>query len=356
VEDLNANMSVMVLGSGLGEEVLGTSRDIANAWVCEYDFPLALNQRDSLPQVSQYLASTHNRNYPLMQLRSYLTYTLPIRHAKLLEDYCRTAGAPDELDALVREIGRRMRARVQEQQQANDMAREVARRRGIPVVLPHPDVTELAYTQIARLPVTTYVTTNRDNLLFDSLKAEGRDPEIVVCRWKPMLPDSDAPEEQVWPTSVFDSEPGYKPSYERPLIYHVFGNTRYPHTVVLTEDDYFDFLVGLSRNQSNPRTSMPAHVKMVLATHGLMFLGFQFDDWEFRTMFRGVLPREGVEAGASHSNVAVQIEPAEGTPTPQAARDYMQKYFSQHRQILVYWGKPEAFLTELTKRWKRSRQ
>jgi hypothetical protein len=245
---------------------------------------------------------------------------------------------------------------VQEKQQANDKAREEARRRGMPAVLPHPDVTELAYTQIARLPVTTFVTTNRDNLLFDSLKAEGRDPEVAVCRWKPVLTDTDAAEEQDWPLSVFDREPGYKPTYDRPLIYHVFGNTRYPHTIVLTEDDYFDFLVGLSRNQGNPRTSMPAHIKMVLATHGLMFLGFQFDDWEFRTMFRGVLPREGVEAGVGHSNVAVQIEPDEGMPTAQEARNYMKKYFSQHRQIQVYWGKPEEFLTELTKLWKRSTQ
>ena len=356
VGDLNTNMSVMVLGSGLGEDVLGSTRAIASAWMEEYKFPMVPQARDGLPQVSQYLACTRNRNFPLMQLRKYLIKSLWEKHAALLEDYCGTVGAPDELDALVREIGSRLRERFENRKRANRMALAEGNEFGVPVALPYPDLVEPPYVQIARLPVSTYVTTNRDNLLLDSLRAEGRRPEMVVCRWKPILQNADAAVEPDWPASVFEREPGYKPSYERPLVYHVFGNTKYPHTVVLTEDDYFDFLVGLSRNQGNPRTSMPPHVKMVLATHGLMFLGFQFDDWEFRAMFRGVLPREGIEAGDRHSNIAVQVKPDdEHMRSPEDARGYMSKYFSQHRKIQVYWGKSEEFLTELTKQWKSSK-
>lgn len=350
VKDLNADKCVMVLGSGLGEDVLGSRQDIASSWVEVQKLPLIPHKRDGLPQVAQYLACVRNRKFPLEQLRDYLLWALPQRHADLLEGYQGVRGAPNELDALVREIRSRMQARVEERQLAN--ARALAEGRD-PAALPYPGVRELAYTQIARLPVTTYVTTNRDNLLHDSLVAEGRQPEVVVCRWKPVLPDGETGDEQGWPPSVFDTEPDYNPSYKRPLVYHVFGNMRDPHTVVLTEDDYFDFLVGLSRNQGNPRTGMPAHVKMVLATHGLMFLGFQFDDWEFRTIFRGVLPREGVEAGTNHWNVAVQVAPDdERMQTPEHACTYMRKYFSQHRKIQVYLGKPEEFLTELSKQWK----
>jgi hypothetical protein len=357
VDDLNTNTSVMVLGSGMGEEVLGSSRDIARRWVEENKLPLAPQLRDSLPQVAQYLACTQNSDYPLMLLREYLICSLRMRHAALLAGYRANAGAHDELDMLVREIGRRKRREFEERQSANDRAQEQALQLGCPVILPYPNLQEPLYSRIARLPVTTYVTTNRDNLLLESLEAEGRHPEVAVCRWKPMLPDGMSTSEQDWPPSVFDTDPGFEPTYERPLIYHVFGYTNAPQTVVLTEDDYFDFLVGLSRNQGNPRTRMPAHIKKVLATHGLVFLGFQFDDWEFRTMFRGVLPREGIEAGGNHANVAVQVEPSDvSVGTPDDARNYMQKYFSRHREIQVYWGNPDDYLKELSKQWKWSRQ
>lgn len=358
VKDLDKDMSVMVLGSGLGEDVLGSRREIANEWVREHKFQMSLSMRDGIPQVTQYLAYTRDRNYPLEQLRRYLLYKLPTQHSDLLAGYRGNAGARDELDALVREIGKRMRACVKDRLQKNERARAEAWASGSSsVALPYPDQGELAYTLIARLPVTTYITTNRDNLLLDSLREEGRKPEVVVCRWRPMLPDDIGGDDHDWPSSVFDRNPDYEPSYEKPLIYHVFGNMSHPHTVVLTEDDYFDFLVGLSRNQGHPRTSMPPHVKKVLATHGLMFLGFQFDDWEFRTMFRGVLPREGVEAGSNRSNVAVQVEPDEKhISSAVETKDYMEKYFSQHRKIQVYWGKSDVFLAELSKQWKLNRQ
>lgn len=336
--DLQKQETVMVLGSSLGEDVLGASRDIARDWMnkCKYPRdPSDVHTRDGLQQVTQFVACTYNRNFALAQLRRYLLLSLRERYAEVLADYQDETGAPDELDALVREIGARLRAQIQARRKAGVAG-----------------VTDLAYTQIARLPVTTYVTTNRDNLLFDSLVAEGRRPEIVICRWKPLATGPDTSELYAWPASVFDRQPDFKPSIERPLIYHVFGNLSHPHTMVLTEDDYFDFLVGFSRNQSSPRTSMPAHVRMVLATHGLMFLGFQFDDWEFRALFRGVLPREGIEAGADRLNVAVQLDPDDRfVPSADAARAYMQTYFSQHRMIHVYFARFDEFLHKLTGRW-----
>jgi hypothetical protein len=99
---------------------------------------------------------------------------------------------------------------------------------------------------------------------------------------------------------------------------------------------------------------MPSTVKKLLTTDGLVFLGFQFDDWEFRTLLRGVLPREGVAAGSAHSNVAVQVEPdSEVINELDSARRYMEKYFSQNRRIDVNCGTSEAFLTELTKQWNQ---
>jgi hypothetical protein len=357
IADLEAHKTVMVLGTGLGEAVLGSSRDIARRWADEYSFPMATQKRDDLPQVTQYLAYTRNPNFPLMQLRRYLIHDLSRRHARLLKNFHYSPDNHDHLDVLIREIGGRQRALVLAKEKANERARDRVRdamgaAEPLRSSFPYSRQIELPYSQLARLPVSTYVTCNRDNLLYDSLKAEGRRPEIVVCCWKPMRLDDYGDDSQQWPLSVFDCEPDYAPSVERPLIYHVFGNMSHPHTVVLTEDDYFDFLVGFTRNQGNSRTSMPSHVKKVLATHGLVFLGFQFEDWEFRTMFRGVVPREGAQAGTVHSSVAVQMMPNDDRMhEPVAAREYLKTYFNRNRNIEVYWRTTDDFLTELTKRW-----
>jgi len=338
LEDLGNGDTVMVLGTGLSEAVLGSTRDIAGSWADHYCFPMAPQKRDDLQQVTQYLAYSRNRTFPLSQLRKYLIQDLRRRHAPLLKDFPLDAEQADYLDALIRQIGNKMR-----ENQAGE---------------PQPSTAPaLPYSMLARLPVTTYVTTNRDNLLFDSLVAEGRRPRIVVGRWRPLEQDDADIDVERWPVSAFEEDPAYRPTVQEPLIFYVFGNMSFRHTVVLTEDDYFDFLVGFTRNQNNPRTSMPPYVRRALASNGLVFLGFHFEDWEFRTLFRGVLPREGNQSAMNHSSVAVQIEPGDGRMAePVAARAYLTSYFNRNRHIQTYWGTSDDFLKELTKRWKQTRQ
>ena len=50
-----------------------------------------------------------------------------------------------------------------------------------------------------------------------------------------------------WPRSVFEEDPEYKPDKDNPLVYHLFGRLDIPESLVLTEDDYFDFLVGVTK-------------------------------------------------------------------------------------------------------------
>ena len=59
-----------------------------------------------------------------------------------------------------------------------------------------------------------------------------------------------APDVYDWPVSVFESEPGFVPTVERPLVYHVFGQLDVPESLVITEDDYDDFLVGITENRA----------------------------------------------------------------------------------------------------------
>ncbi len=48
---------------------------------------------------------------------------------------------------------------------------------------------------------------------------------------------------------MFDRDRTYRPDDQRPLVYHLFGHLARRRSLVLTEDDYFDFLIGVTRDK-----------------------------------------------------------------------------------------------------------
>jgi hypothetical protein len=141
-------------------------------------------------------------------------------------------------------------------------------------------------------------------------------------------------------------EPEYVPSVGRPLVYHLYGRLAYPESLVLTEDDYFDFLIGVTRNND----MIPSFVRSALAKTALLFLGFRMDEWDFRVLYRSLMSQEGRNLRKKFSHVAVQIDPEEGQMSdPEGARRYLSSYF-QDARITLYWGSPETFARELKAR------
>ncbi|HEY7816676.1 MAG TPA: SIR2 family protein [Vicinamibacteria bacterium] len=192
---------------------------------------------------------------------------------------------------------------------------------------------------LARLGLPLYITTNANDLLADGIRYHGREPRVELYRWK----DSDDVE---WPPSIFDENPGWHLSREEPLVYHLFGHLSRPETVVLSEDDYFDYLMGLDRNKSR----LPPQVGSALNDSSLLFLGFRMDDWGFRVLFRSLMRRGGAGLRTRHAHVAVQIDPeGEFTTEPENARLYLTKYFGSEN-ISLYWGSPRDFVEELSER------
>ena len=136
----------------------------------------------------------------------------------------------------------------------------------------------------------------------------GKKPDIELCRWNDDLE---------LPPPIYDEEPDYLPSKERPFVYHVFGHLRDPDSLVLTEDDYFDFLIGVTKNND----MIPHFVRSALTHTALLFLGFRLDEWDFRTLFRSLMSQEGRNLRKQFSHVAVQIDPEEGQMSdPERAR------------------------------------
>ncbi len=201
------------------------------------------------------------------------------------------------------------------------------------------DDTEL-HKVLAKLPLEIYATTNPDNLLVRALRDEQKRPEVDFCRWN-----------DIWdaPKSILRKEPDYRPSVERPLVFHLFGCLSVPRSIAVTEDDYADYLIGVAKRRE---LSIPKFVRGALVNNALLFIGFQMHDWPFRVLFRSIMQFEGHEKGGDISHVAVQIDPEEGRlMEPEGARDYLKSYFGS-ANVSIYWDSAEDFARELQRRMR----
>lgn len=122
-------------------------------------------------------------------------------------------------------------------------------------------------------------------------------------------------------------------------------------SLVLTEGDYLDFLIRLSRDQS----LLPPPIRTALAGTSLLFVGYSLTDWNFRVLFRGLVGSLGASLG--YTSIAVQLPPNLSQIDMERARGYLNKYFDQLQQIRVsiYWGDVREFALELRQRWEKFR-
>ena len=133
---------------------------------------------------------------------------------------------------------------------------------------------------LAELPLEILITTDPSSMLAERFRVAGKHPVVEICRWNRYV-------ERI--PSLLEAEPDYAPSVERPLVFQLFGSLNVPESVVLTEDDYFDYLMGVAANKE----IIPSIVRSRLANSALLFLGFRMEEWSFRVLFRSIMNREG---------------------------------------------------------------
>jgi hypothetical protein len=307
VRSIRRQRCTPILGPGLTEGLFGSSREIARRWADTYSFPLAPHDREDLPQVAQFLAVNQSRGYPYDELEDHLRRELLRSYDEILGD----AAAQRSLDELIDQVGDHYR-----EQQAGE---------------PH--------AVLAQLPFPIYITTNVDNLLARALTAASKAPEVVLCPWNDYVEEL---------SDSYEADP----APERPLVYHLFGRIHDPQSLVLTEDDYFDYLIGVTSNND----LIPGVVRRALANTALLFLGFRLDEWNFRVLFRSLMSQEGRNARSRYAHVAVQIDPEEGRILePEGARRYLESYFKD-ADISIYWGSVEDFVAELQTHYQDTRR
>jgi hypothetical protein len=284
--------------------LLGSRHEIAIRWAEKHGFPLDPHDRDVLPRVAQYVLTRQSPGY------------LPVAMRGALRD----------------EVMRRFQAELPEElQQAKSWSAKQAIE-AIEIVMDKfwENDPQDPYRMLAKLRLPIYITTGKLGLMTRALIDEGAEPVVRICPWNKWIPKD---------KTIFEDEP----TVENPLVYHLFGHLSVRNSLVVSEDQYFDYLIGITRNKD----LIPSALRAALNSTSLLFLGFQMDDWEFRVFFRFLLAQEGREMLKLFSHAAAQIEPEEDRILDiKRARKYLEEYF-HGENIGIYWGSSKEFLLGL---------
>ncbi len=272
------------LGAGACDGLLPLGKDIAQKWAKKYDYPLPDDH--DLSRVSQFLAVDRDEHlFPKEKIqREFSRFPAP------------AFDTPDEVHAT-----------------------------------------------LAALPLPVYVTTNYDNFMFQALEHRHKRPCRVVCAWNKHIRYNVPPEHR----SVFDEERDFAPTPDRPVVFHMHGAAEWPESMVLTEDDYLEFLVNLAKENL-----LPQQIERALTSSSLLFVGYAIADLNFRVLFRALIGN--LENNLRRTHISVQLEPDDDQLTSQQklrAKKYLTKYFGELK-IHVYWGSCKDFVRELKQRWE----
>jgi hypothetical protein len=198
--------------------------------------------------------------------------------------------------------------------------------------LQRPDEPHVA---LAGLPLPLYITTNYDDFMYQALKrAEGKEPQLFINRWNSMAQQVNSRSRS---QIDHDDDLDINATVSKPAVYHFHGHKDHLETMVLTEDDYLDFLVRVSRDPS----LIPPRIQQAIGGTSLLFIGYSLNDTNFRVIFRGLVE---TQRSVRKISVTVQIHPGE----PRIV-EYLTKYFDSSG-IRVYWGSAAKFVNELKRR------
>ena len=328
-----------LLGPGLADGIVGSRQELARQWARAYKFPIPPPLDEDLPQVAQFVAKMRGEGFLRDRLRDFV--------GRRIVDNFR--------DKLTASLGPEWLARVEKKTDdpaaLGELVREVGR-------LAREDRHE-GHNVLASLPLPLYLTTELSGLLADAV--QGTKPAGSLAKRlgsdEPRVPVS---ESFRW-TSRAGVEWGGMPSsdpaeiagtVERPLIYSLFGQLERRGSVVLSEDDYLEFLTSFSNRDK--QASIPHQVLDALVDTSLLFVGFRIDDWDFRVLFRAILSLEGSGKLQDYPHWAIQLDPeASSQLDPRQVRSYIERYFGRGVPLTIYWGNTATFLRQLAEAWEK---
>ncbi len=292
-----------IIGPRVHGRWLPTQSEIAQMWSVDHGYPFA--DSNEIARVARYMSSLQGEDFPRYELLDTLMYEF----AERLPEGLRPDEEYETLSELIESVG------------WQDLTAE--------------DPNE-PHRVLAGLNLPFYLTTNPDSFMTEALIAAGKEPSREICPWNEMLDGL---------PSFFEDDPDYEPTPEEPLVYHLFGSDEEVDSLLVSEDDYLDFLVRTAGETDR----IPDYVWATLTSSSLMFVGYSLDDWEFRVIMRGLVATRERRRRLKHVGVQLELDEADEAKVA-AVQTFLQSYF-QEADINVFWGNTAQFMAELRAQW-----
>jgi hypothetical protein len=313
IQDIEQGTCTPFIGAGACSGHFPLAGDLAQALAEDEAYPIGSSQRD-LAAVAQYMAVNHaNGTYPKREVARFFGFQQPG------ED-------------VVRKNARLIR--LYESRQDLNLADE-----------------DDPHVVLANIKSAVYLTTNYDDFLFKAVKGRASangvtDPQRDLCRWTETLFEQRR--------SPFDA--AYDPTRKKPVIYHLHGHADVPESIVITEDDYTDFIVNISSELSvskigkGKKERLPVAIRNTLRNNTLLFVGYHVADQNLRVILRLLSQKLGT--ADQRLNVAIQLSPTHDPADLRLAdhiQEYLEKRYAWSLRMQVYWGDAREFARELRK-------
>jgi len=177
---------------------------------------------------------------------------------------------------------------------------------------------------LASLDLPIYLTTSYHDFIEDALKAVGKTPVKMVCQWNA--------EEGEPPESI-----NCKPTVESPIVFHLHGHDSSPDSMVFSEDDHLKLMIAISSDKEN--VIIHPRIRRALAESSLMLLGYELNEWEFRSLFWSLIqPRQQKKKSVCE----LQLNYSE----------HEQKFFQHYMKQVecgVFWGEFGDYIRAIDK-------
>lgn len=181
---------------------------------------------------------------------------------------------------------------------------------------------------LANLPIKVFLTTSPHTFVEDALTAAGKQPLTELCRWRRELDNIDPA-----------ISPGYRPTPQQPLVYHLHGLDAYPDSLVLSEDDHLEFLVNICQGAGNNAMDRVHGLVRQALFDDLILLGFSLADWGFRGLYAGLIKPNGRQE--DRGVCCLQLVP------DRTEQQYLEDYLEREARFEVFWGTLHEYALEL---------
>lgn len=201
------------------------------------------------------------------------------------------------------------------------------------------------YSVLADLHQPIYITTNFDTLMEKALRDKGKNPITEFYKWDDKLRDY---ANRAGLDSIFDNnnEPEITPA--KPLVYHLCGYAKEPRSMVLTERDYFDYIIHL--NKDGIKGNIPTLIKRSLARSSLLIVGYQLHNFYIRDILQSI-----TNDLDDHYLYNLMVLSFASGPNPNNSQQlYLDKYIKHMFSLRSVWSDPYSFSKTLREMMDKS--